>query len=230
MIAIWGPGATEYRFYWHQELESFSTLEHASAFVGDHQSTPYVASDLTDLLGSSGNAKQLASSAAESLANGQMLTGGGAGARLDPAWQYWADFHDQRSGLQFLGRFRHDSIALARLRTLLQRHKLAADVSTYSAEEVLVEVATLLSAGRLVAGERLRARSGGYSEDTTAAPAKAPSAAATPPPSTSEPEDESPTLPDNDGAAQAAALKAAAQEAFPFCEECQKAFVASHSN
>jgi hypothetical protein len=225
MTTIWGTGATEYRFYWHQELHSFANHAHAAGFVESHKANPSFESDLNDLMdpfggSGAGQGAQLAQSAADSLLGGGLLAGGGLG--LDPAWRCGGDFRDRGFALRFLARFRHDPIAMARLRGLLCEHKLVADFPLFSADEALAAIATLLSQGRLIPGERSRARAGIYNEDNQAAPSAAAAATPAPSPSSVEEEEAAPTFANNDGAAQAAALRAAAAAGTPFCEECAK--------
>jgi hypothetical protein len=224
MTTIWGPGATEYRFYWHQELHSFANPPHAAGFVGAQKENPGFESGLNNLmdpLGAGSDADQLTQSVADSLMSGELVAGGSG---LDPAWRCGGDFRDRSFGLRFLGQFRHDPIALARLRGLLYQHKLGADFSPFSADEVFEAIAALLSAGRLIPGERLRARAGLNNKDEQAAPSVAASSASAPAPApaSAEEEEAAPTFENNDGAAQAAALRAAAAAGTPFCEECAK--------
>jgi len=176
-----------------------------------------------------GHSDQLIQTVASSLLGGALLAGGG-GAGLDPAWRCHGDFRDRTFALRFLARFRHDPIALARLRGLLHQHKLGADFSPFSADEILAAIAALLSFGRLVPAERLRAQPGIYNEDNQPAPSATASAApAARPPSSVEEEPDAPTFADIDGAAQAEALRAAAASGTPFCEECAQAAAAARN-
>ena len=138
------------------------------------------------------------------------------------------DFYDRQAGLRFLYRFRNDPIAIAQLRGLLYRHNLGADLCLLTPDEALSEMATLLYWGRVVVTEHVRTQLGVFNQDTQAAPAPASDSKAAPSPSPAAgPEDDAPTLPDNDGAKQAAALRDAAKSGVPFCEECAKAAAAA---
>jgi hypothetical protein len=96
-------------------------------------------------------------------------------------------------------------------------------------DQLFAALANLLATRALIPTYRLHATAGTVSDDEKLAPARSASpTAAVPVPAGKgkEEEAEEPTFPDNDGAAQAAALRAAAATGVPFCEECAKAAAA----
>ena len=90
-------------------------------------------------------------------------------------------------------------------------------------EALLAKLEGLIVAGRLLIGsDHLLGRSG-LDAESPATPER-PSAAPAAQPTTRAPEEERPTFqPRHDGAAQAGALRAAAEQGTPFCEECERA-------
>jgi hypothetical protein len=144
-----------------------------------------------------------------------------AASTLRFVWRDYAyRFPDAARAKQFLAGFKADPVAMAGLRRLLAERDWLHTPARMSDDDVLKAVAALLSRGELVAGVEWKPR--------VAAPVQpgAASAAASPAPSREPAADEpEPNTfeASHDGAAQAAALIAAAETGVPFCEECERA-------
>ncbi len=138
-------------------------------------------------------------------------------------WRYRVHpFGDAAQALQFLGRFKTDSAAMARLRGLIAGRHHTGDLSRVSDDQVLAQVAALLGAGELLAAYQ------GHEaiQLPEAAAEEAPPPAATPPPQQTRErqEPDPPTFStQHDGAGQAQTLAMAAASGVPFCEECARA-------
>lgn len=133
---------------------------------------------------------------------------------------------DLASATQFLNQFRKDGSALALLRRQVLSSPALGGQGALTDDQVIAALARMLVSGDLVVVPPER----GQLLATQGAEAVAETQAPPPPPRTApEPEEEPPTFDgDHDGVTQAAVLIAAAREAFPFCEECQKAYVEQH--
>ncbi len=138
-------------------------------------------------------------------------------------WRYRVHpFGDAAAALQFLGRFKTDAAAMARLRGVIAQRSFGGDFSRVSDDQVLAQVAALLGSGELVAGYQ-------HHEPIQlpeAAAEEAPAPAFTPKPQRTRErqEPDPPTFSaQHDGAGQADALAMAAASGVPFCEECARA-------
>lgn len=231
MTTIWGPGPTEYRFFWPTEVASFASEQEAEEYVQSFKDDPAVMTGFRRLLDPLGTMEQdedaLIDAAAGLLAGGKLVADLITTTSFEPMWRYYELFRDRSFALNFLSRFRRDPIAVARLREMLRERSLGANISRLTVDQMFAALANLLATENLIPTFRLHAAAGSTSEDEKLAPvrASAPMSAA-PVPASSVEEDEAPTFADNDGAAQAAALRAAAATGVPFCEECAKAAAA----
>ena len=136
-------------------------------------------------------------------------------------WRYRVHpFGDTAQALQFLGRLKTDPGAMARLRGLVAQRSHAGDLSRVSDDQILAQVAGLLSSGELLAGYQQHQAIELPGESS----AEEPPAPAAPPPRPARAERQEPDPPtfggQHDGAAQALALAGAAALGFAFCEEC----------
>jgi hypothetical protein len=125
-------------------------------------------------------------------------------------------FGDGKSTYQFLAQFKNDYYAMDGLRGLLVESRQWLDVSRFTADQVLTEVARLILAGEL--GVALRPYS--YTTGTSSASVTSNAApAAAPPLATSKSEEPEPPTFDSslNGVVQAAALAAAAASGAAFC-------------
>jgi hypothetical protein len=247
MTTIWGPGPTEYRFFWSTEIARFDSEEEAKLFVQRLKDDPAVMTAfrrLLDPLGdmSLGNGDgddddkddALIEATASLLAGGDLIADLTTTTSFEPMWRYHGLFRDRHIALNFLSRFRRDPIAVARLRNMLHQRSPGANLlmptlSVSSMDQMFATLANLLATRALIPSYRLHATAGTVSDDEKLAPVRSSSpTAAAPLPSSKQKEEEAeePTFPDNDGAAQAAALRAAAVTGVPFCEECAKAAAA----
>jgi hypothetical protein len=144
-----------------------------------------------------------------------------AASTLRFLWRDYAyRFPDAAHAMQFLSGFKADPVAMAGLRRLLAERDWLHTPARMSDDDVLKTVAALLGRGELVAGVEWKPRvtapveQGAAGAPAGAAPSREPAA--------DEPEPNSFGA-SHDGAAQAAALIAAAEAGVPFCEECERA-------
>jgi hypothetical protein len=135
----------------------------------------------------------------------------------DPSLPEVVAFGDGRSIQQFLSQYKDDVYAVANLRALLGERRRWLDVSSFTADRLLAEVAHLILTGELGVAIAPRTFSIGVDEiDKSPDPLPPPPGA--PVGSTRSEEPESATLPpDLNAATQAAALTAAAASGAPFC-------------
>lgn len=138
-------------------------------------------------------------------------------------WRYSVHpFGDAAQALQFLGSFKTDAAAMARLRRLVSQRCEMGDVSRIPDDRILVQVAGLLGSGDLLAGYQWHEPielPGEGGEEAPPAPAAPPA-----PPARERQEPDPPTFgAQHDGAGQAQGLLAAAESGMPFCEECARA-------
>lgn len=144
-----------------------------------------------------------------------------AASTLRFLWRDYAyRFPDSAHAMQFLAGFKADPVAMAGLRHLLAERDWLHTPSRMNDDDVLKAVAALLARGELVAGLEWKPRVSAPVEPGAAdAPA---SPAPSREPAAGEPEPNTFGA-SHDGAAQAAALIAAAETGVPFCEECERA-------
>src|ERR1700689_784865 len=111
MTAIWGPGPTEYRFFWHSELARFTSEEEAQTFVQRLKDAPLATISLKRLLDPSGimfqDEDELAEAVVRMLTGGQLIADLITTTSFEPMWQYYAPFRDRAFALNFLAQFRH---------------------------------------------------------------------------------------------------------------------------
>jgi hypothetical protein len=125
---------------------------------------------------------------------------------------------DLRSAVQFLNGFRADAVTMTTFRREVAK-EVSASAADLSDEQVVQSLARMLVAGDFLVA--LPQRMKHKDPIDLGAPAPAPSAPRDRAPV--EVVEDNPTFEnDHDGVAQAAVLLAAAQAAFPFCEECAR--------
>ncbi len=154
-----------------------------------------------------------------------MLDGGGL-TNFHFLWRSSVQmFGDKAQALQFLGRFKGNPAYMAKLRSLVAGRGAWPDLSRLSDDWVLEQAALLLVSGELMVGfqwhEPMELPQG------EAQQASGPSAP--PPAAERQQEEDPPTFGAVDGAAPARALRNAAQDGVPFCEECERARAAGGS-
>jgi len=126
-------------------------------------------------------------------------------------------FGDGRSIRQFLSQYKDDLFAMAGLRGLLGETRQSIEVSRFTTDQLLAEIANLILTGKLGVAIAPRDFSIGVDE-TDKSPDPPPTPAGAPVSSTRSEEPESATLPpDLNAVVQAAALSAAAASGAPFC-------------
>jgi hypothetical protein len=231
-MSIWGPGPFEYRFLWQWNVTAFVSEVAARTTVRLHSEDPRVNSRLKRLLVSRAmhalEGDALVDWVARLLHTGQLISVNTETNPFNPLWRCQARFWDRAFALQFLARFQRRPLAMAHLRALLrERYRAHAQLSD---DALLAEIAALLRTGELTVGyisHLSGGTSGSDSEQTQpvrrAAPEAAPARAA---PASKEEQEEAPTFANHDGVAQADALRAAAANGVPFCEECAAAALA----
>jgi len=135
----------------------------------------------------------------------------------DPSLPEVVAFGDGRSIRQFLAQYKDDVYAIGNLRGLLGEKRQWIDVSRFTSDQLLAEIAHLILIGELGVAIAPREFSIGVDEVDKSGPL-APTPAGTPVSATPSEEPEAATLPpDLNGATQAAALSAAAASGAPFC-------------
>jgi hypothetical protein len=135
----------------------------------------------------------------------------------DPALPEVVAFGDGRSIRQFLSQYKDDLYAMGNLRGLLGERRRWIDVSRFTGDQLLAEIAHLILIGELGVAIAPRSFSIGVDEVDKTGDSPPPPAGA-PVSSTRSEEPESATLPpDLNAVAQAAALSAAAASGAPFC-------------
>jgi hypothetical protein len=125
---------------------------------------------------------------------------------------------DLRSAVQFLNGFRANEVAMSNFRREVAKG-ISAAAGSLSDEQVIQSLARMLVAGEFLVAlpQRVKHRE----PIDLRAPAAAPAAPRESTPA--EVVEDDPTFErDHDGVAQAAVLLAAAQAAYPFCEECAR--------
>lgn len=123
---------------------------------------------------------------------------------------------DPAAARMVLGQFKDDPSAMRDLRALLEDPMLGIPKDRRSDDQVLDAVARLVAGGEVLmvrewpmhGGAATQPQKSGQADDATA----------TPPQSRKSEPPENPTLPNTNGAAQAAALSAAAASGAPFCD------------
>ena len=137
-------------------------------------------------------------------------------------WRHYSrEFRDRNLALQFLGRFRNDAAAMAEMRRLVAERAWDTDVSRLTDDQVLDQIAALITSGVLLVGYEWERAWGKAAPEEEEAPAQA---ATGPARSKRTAEEESSTFGDaHDGSAQASELRSAAESGTPFCEECERA-------
>jgi hypothetical protein len=142
-------------------------------------------------------------------------------------WKYSVrDFWDESDAAQFLARYKSDPVAMESFRRLLLDRYLPVDASRMSEDELLKHLASMLATGELLVALDRRDIGIGDPGEKPQAPAPQPS---DPAPSKKVEEEANTFGPDHDAAAQADALRAAAEAGVPFCEECARAAAAAGS-
>ena len=141
-------------------------------------------------------------------------------------WRHYSrEFRDRDLALQFLGRFRNDAAAMAELRRLVAEKSWETDVSRLTDDQVLGQIAALITSGVLLVGYEWERAWGRAAPEEEEAPAQA---AAGPARRERAAEEEGSTFAGgHDGSGQAQVLRSAAESGTPFCEECQRAAEAS---
>ncbi|MEK7404889.1 MAG: hypothetical protein AAB225_07250 [Acidobacteriota bacterium] len=137
-------------------------------------------------------------------------------------WRHSArEFRDRDLALQFLGRFRNDAAAMAELRRLVAQRFWETDVSRLTDDQVLGQIAALITSGVLLVGYEWERAWGRAAPEEEEAPAQA--AAGPARRERASAEEGSSFGGGHDGLGQARVLRSAAESGTPFCEECQRA-------
>jgi hypothetical protein len=222
MMRIWGPGKTEFRFFWSREVADFVTVDAARARVDRDLNDREVMVRLRALLwrvsGLSMQDKELAAEIARLLARGKLVTK--RAGPLDPYWLCEFGFQDKNLALQFLQRFQRDPGIMSGFRILFRESSSDSAIHGVTDPEVLDGLTKLLRAGTLLVG--FWEPPGGSFSGTEPAPAGSDDWPSAPSPRSSAPpsDEESPTFsPGTALVAQAAALTSAARNGAPFCPE-----------
>jgi hypothetical protein len=173
MTTIWGPGPTEYRFFWPTEIASFDSAAEAKASVQRLKDDPAVMTAFRRLLDPLGDMSldyddALIEATASLLAGGEPIADLVATTSFEPMWQYHGPF--RHIALNFLSRFRRDPVAVARLGNMLHQRSLGAALSRPTVDRVFAWLANLLATPALIPGSRSHAPAGSVSEDQKAAP------------------------------------------------------------
>jgi hypothetical protein len=135
----------------------------------------------------------------------------------DPSLPEIVTFGDGRSIRQFLSQYKDDLYAIGNLRGLLGEKRQWIDVSRFTIDQLLAEIAHLILIGELGVAIAPRDFSIGIGK-VDKPPGPPPTPSGYPVSATPSEEPESATLPpDLDAVAQAAALSAAAASGAPFC-------------
>lgn len=127
---------------------------------------------------------------------------------------------DMHSAVQFLNRFRSDSVAMDSFRRQVLTKGTNASASKLPDEEVIQSLARMMARGEvLVALPNRERRPDTLNAEQPEAKSEAPKETKTKEAVADEPTFES----NHDGVAQADVLRAAAATGIPFCEECERA-------
>jgi hypothetical protein len=199
-------------------------------FLNQLQSDPAAVRAMTGFLeerdvdrgSSAGGPGSVSDRLADLIASGEALVGATEPQLL---WRHAVSSRDRSSALAFLRRLRTSAGAMWNLRQFVWKSTGSTDLSRIDDDQILEQVATLVSSGEAVIGFRMLLRGGGGgAEEAPARPQPAPAAAPPSPRAEREREADPPTfVPHHDAAMQAQALIAAAQNGVPFCEECARA-------